>query len=285
MKLNVKFLLAGAVIFFMGWQQVSAQDDAAGKDKDLPSAESILKTYVNNTGGVEKYRAIKSQQATGTMSVPSQNISGTVSVISEVPNKVAVKVEIEGIGTIESGSNGEIAWENSAIVGPRVVDNKKEAAMIMEQSNMQRIYDPTKFYKSMETVGTEEIDGTKCYKVELTTQQDEKIESYYDADSGLELKNVRTVPSQMGAITLQSYTSDYRDVDGIKTPFKVEQKLDTGMVLQVISMDKIEYNVAVPSDAFAIPEPVQELLDKKAATGTDKEAEKKTDKQPTGSGK
>jgi hypothetical protein len=280
MKISIKFLLAAAVLVTMGWQQVGAQDDSAGKDKDLPTAESILKTYVDKTGGAEKYKAIKSQRATGTMSVPSQGISGTVSVISAVPNKVAVKVEIEGIGTIESGANGEIAWENSAIMGPRVVDNEKEAAVIMEQSNMQRVYEPSKFYKSMKTLGTEEVDGKNCYKVELTTQQDEKIESFYEVDSGLELKNVRTVQSQMGPITLASYSSDYRDTDGIKTPFKVEQKLDTGMVLQVISMDKIEFNVDVPSDAFAVPEPVQKLLDKKAA----KEAET-VNKEPAGSDK
>ncbi len=243
-----------------------------GQDKDLPTAESILKTYMEKTGGAEKYQAIKSQRATGTMTVPSQGISGKVAVISVVPNKVAVKVEIEGIGTIESGANGEFAWENSAIMGPRVIDNEKEAAVIMEQSNMERIFEPEKFYKAMETVGTEEVDGKKCYRVELTTQQDEKIESFYEVDSGLELKNVRTVQSQMGPITLQSYSSDYRDVDGIKTPFKVEQKLDTGMVLQIISMDKVEFNVDVPSDAFAIPEPVQKLIDKKAEKAADKEA-------------
>jgi len=283
MNLSIKFLLAAfAIIVAVGLHQTNAQDDSAGEDKDLPTAESILKTYVEKTGGVEKYKAIKNQRASGTMSVPSQGISGTLAVMSVSPNKVAVKVEIEGIGKIESGTNGEIAWENSAIMGPRVIDNEKEAAVVMEQSNMERIYAPNKFYKSMKTVGTEEVNGTICYKVELTTPLDDKIQSFYAVDSGLELKNIRTVQSQMGPITLHSYSSDYRDVDGIKTPFKVEQKLDSGMVLQVISIDKVEFNVDdVASDAFTPPEPVQKLLDKKAA----KEAEKAAEKEAAGADK
>lgn len=274
MKFNFRMMLAFATIVAVGFQQSSAQEE------DLPTGESILMKYVENTGGVEKYKSVKNVRIKGTMSVPAQGISGTVDITTVVPDKMAAKVEIEGIGTIENGSNGEATWENSAMMGPRLITGK-EADIAKEQSNMERIYNPAKYYKSMKTVGTEEVDGKKCYKVELITKSDDKIQSFYDVESGLELKSIRTIPSQMGPLKVHSYSSDYQEDDGIKTPHKVEQKLDTGMVLQVISMDEVNYNVEIPADAFNPPAAVKKLMDKKA----EKDAEEKAEKETAGSDK
>ena len=90
MRVDFKFVMALAAILTVGLQPVDAQEE------DLPSAESILMNYVEKTGGVDKYKSIKSSKAKGTMSVPAQGITGNIGIATVVPDKIAVNVEIEG---------------------------------------------------------------------------------------------------------------------------------------------------------------------------------------------
>jgi hypothetical protein len=66
----------------------------------------------------------------------------------------------------------------------------------------------------------------------------------------------------MGPIHAESTVEDYRDVDGLKVPFKTTQ---TGNGLTfVVTMDKMEHNVDVPKEKLALPEDVKKLLAKQA---------------------
>jgi len=266
---SLKILLAVAIMGVAGIQQSQAQDD------DLPSAESIIKNYVEKTGGIDKYKAVKNVFSSGTLSVPQQNISGTMEMTVQMPGKLSADVEIEGIGSIVQGSNGEHTWEISVIAGPRLVEGD-EAEMLTEETSMDKLVDPANFYKSMETTGVEDVDGEKCYRLVLTKKNDKKVEAYYSVESGLEVKRATDLSTQMGDVGVEIYFSDYRDVDGILTPFKTEQKMSTGVSV-VISFDKMQYNVDVDAKKFDIPDEIQKLIDKKA----DKE---KADKEKAGAG-
>ncbi len=265
---TLKILIAVAIISAVGIQQAQAQED------EFPSAESIIKNYVEKTGGIDKYKAVKNVFSSGTLSVPQQNISGTIEMTIQMPGKLSADVEIEGIGSIVQGSNGEHTWEISVIAGPRLVEGD-EAEMLTEETSMEKLLDPAKYYKSMKTTGVEDVDGEKCYKVILTKKNGKEVESYFSVESGLEVKKVMELTTQMGDVGVEIYSSDYRDVDGILTPFKSEQKMSTGMSV-VTSMDKVEYNVDVDASKFDIPDEIQKMIDKKsekekkAAAGADK---------------
>lgn len=262
MKLGMKVLLAIAAIVFGGLQQANAQDDK------LPSGEEVLKKYVDATGGEDAYKAIKSSRATGSLSVPAQGINGTLKVTTVKPNKVVADMEIEGFGGSKRVCDGERCWENSTMMGARLITGK-EADQMMKQSDMERIYNPKKFFKKMETVGVEDVNGEKCYKVDLVTTEDEEITSYYSVESGLELKSVREQQTQMGPMKIESFSTDYKKFGDLTTAMKVEQKFSNGMS-QVIAMDKVEYNVDVDEKAFEAPEAIQKLIDKAEAKKADK---------------
>ena len=234
-----------------------------GQESDtLPSADEVLQAYVKATGGVEKYKAIKSTTLTGKFSVHQAGITGDMTVLQCPPNKVRANIVLGGLGEQKQGSNGKTAWEVSTMTGPRILTGA-EAEQLMNESNLKRVYAPRDYYKSMKCVGIEDVNGEKCYKLELTKPDDTKVTDYYSIESKLVLRSDAQLVSNMGKMEITSLLSDYRDVDGIKTAFKMEQALPNGMS-QVIQIEKIEYNQKVDQQkAFELPAEIQELLDSK----------------------
>ncbi|MCH2179444.1 MAG: outer membrane lipoprotein-sorting protein [Mariniblastus sp.] len=233
---------------------------AAQEADKLPNAEEVIQDFVKVTGGVEKYKAIKSTKLTGKFSVPQAGLTGDMTIVQCPPNKVRANIVLAGLGEQKQGSNGKTAWELSTMTGPRILKDA-EAKQLMEEANFEKVLAPKDYYKDLKCVGIEEVEGEKCYKVELTKHDDTKTTDYYSIGSKLLLRTDAQLVSNMGKMEVTSIISDYRDVDGMKTAFKMEQSLPNGMS-QVIQMEKIEYNQEVDQQkTFELPAEIQELLD------------------------
>jgi zinc protease len=117
-----------------------------------------------------------------------------------------------------------------------------------------------KLYKKAECVAEEKVDGKPAYKVVLTTPEGQTRTNYYDKESGLEVKTTGTAKTQMGDVPVESLVSDYKKVDGILLPHKVQQK----MLVQemVVTLEKVEFNAKLPKDRFDVPDEIKKLVDK-----------------------
>src|SRR5882757_7574647 len=103
-----------AIAFLLALPAVWAADQA------LPKAETILDRYVEVTGGKAAYEKHTRDTMTGTISFPAQGLSGKLTRYAMAPDKEYSVVELGPIGKIESGFSNGVAWEKSAILGPRI---------------------------------------------------------------------------------------------------------------------------------------------------------------------
>src|SRR5580692_6202708 len=189
---------------------------------DMPSGESLLQRYIDKSGGAEAYAKAKNMAMSGTVEMPAQNISGTVSIFEE-GEKSYTAMDFAGIGKIEGGFDGETAWENSALQGPRVLegDEKVDAKRAATLSLITAWHD---VYKEARTVGPEDIDGKPAWKVEMTPKEGKPETFYFDRDSGLLVRISAVHSTPLGNIAAESTMSDFRPVDGILTPFVLTEK-------------------------------------------------------------
>ena len=67
----------------------------------------------------------------------------------------------------------------------------------------------------------------------------------------------------MGEVPIEVIPADFKEVDGIKMPFKATQKVLTQEI--VIKFDTVEQNVDLPKDTFALPAEIKALVDKAKA--------------------
>lgn len=262
----VLFAVAGAL---------AAPSVARAQSGDLPKAEALIERYIEVTGGKAAYEKLKSRIAKGSLEMAAQGVKGTLTIYQAAPNKMYTQTEITGIGGSEEGCDGEIAWEKSTMMGPRLKTGD-EKALALRGAVFNAELHWRKFYKKAETVGIEDVNGKPAYKVEMTPNEGKTEIQFYDKESGLVVKSMSVLPTQMGDIPVESYMSDYREVDGVKMSHKLTQKL--AMQEVVVTMEKIEHNKDIPASRFELPPEIKALFEKSKG-GDAKPAEKKEDKK------
>jgi hypothetical protein len=243
-----------ALIGLLGCLAARAADDA------LPKAETILDHYVEATGGRAAYQKRKSEVTSGTLEFAAQGLRGTLTRYSADPDKTYSAMELDGVGRIESGTGGGVAWEKSALLGPRLKSGEeKNQAFRMDAFNAPLVW--RKLYTKAETAGVETIGGEACYKVVLTPAEGTHATTmYFQKSSGLLVKTTLVAVNQMGEIPVESSVSDYKNFDGVLVPTKLIER--AGGQEFTITLQSVKSNVEIPADRFEPPAEIQALLNK-----------------------
>lgn len=226
-------------------------------DETLPKAESILDRSVELTGGKAAYEKIHNAVEKGSFELPAQGIHGTATIYAAEPDKNYVVIEIEGLGKIESGASGGVAWENSVVQGPHLKtgDEKAEA---LHGATFNAPANWRKMFTKAETTGTETVGEHECYVVTLTPTVGKPLTQDYDKKSGLLIKSVATRTSAMGEITVEILYSDYRKDEGLLSPHTLTNKV-AGQEF-VIAINSTAYNTELPPNIFDIPADIKALM-------------------------
>ena len=180
----------------------------------LPSAESVLDRYVEVTGGKPAYERRKSEIAHGTLEYPAQGVKGAITRWETDSDNYYATLDIPGIGKIEMGVTDGVAWENSAVMGPRVKkDQEKEQAI--REASMNATLNWRKLFPKVELAGSEVVNGEECYKVVMTPATGHAEIMYFQKKSGLAVKTTTVASSPMGEIPVEVLVSDYKNFGGV----------------------------------------------------------------------
>jgi len=226
---------------------------------DLPRGESLLDRFVEVTGGKQAYAARKNEIARGTMEFAAMGLKGTV--VRYIADKGAYRASIElpGIGPMEMGFKDGVAWQDSVLTGPRVLDGA-EKAEAQKDATLDAEYHWRDLYSKAETTGEEAVNGEDSYVVMMTPKGDDPERWYFSQQSGLLLKISTVTTTQQGDVPVEIYYSDYKDFGGVRKPTKETQKVG-GQEITLV-MESIEANVEIPDARFDLPPGVVALLAK-----------------------
>jgi hypothetical protein len=244
-KLAVSILLSSITLF--------AADEA------LPKAETILDRYVEAIGGKAVLEKHRSEVMHGTIEVVGRGVKGTMTVYQAAPDKELAIIDFEGIGKIQSGSNGEVAWESSAMQGPRLKDGTEKADAFRDGTFNSPLY-WRKLYTKVETTGVEKVGDHDTYKVVMTPKEGKPTTHFYDKTTGLLVKTQATRITPNGEISAEAYADDYRKEGDMIVPHKLTNKV-AGNELQIL-VSSMEFNADLPKDRFDLPDDIQALVKK-----------------------
>jgi hypothetical protein len=79
------------------------------------------------------------------------------------------------------------------------------------------------------------------------------VNFYFDQGSGLLVRSVRWNRTPVGTVPAQMDFSDYRDVSGVKIPFKIVITWTDGQ--NTIALNQVQANVPIDAAKFATPKP------------------------------
>lgn len=229
--------------------------------RGLPSAESILDRYVEVTGGKAAYQKHSSEIMMGTIAFPEQGLSGRLTRYAMAPEQEYSVVELGPIGKIESGVVNGVAWEKSAILGPRIKsgDEKDQA---LREAAFNAAVEWRKLFPKAVTTGKDTINGEECYKVTLTPATGKPENQFYSVKTGLLLKTTATAISPMGEVAVEVDVSDYKNFGGVLFPTKSKQKAG-GQELD-IAVASVSLDEPIPPQYFELPADVKAVVEKAA---------------------
>ena len=224
---------------------------------DLPKAEALLDRYVEVTGGRKNYEKRTTEYMSGIVEIPGAGVKGKVEMWAEAPGSRVEVIEIDGVGRMESGTDGVIAWENSAIMGPRLRSGVELRYHIREAIFNAPIH-WRKVYKSAETVGVEKVEGADSYRVLMTPLEGKPETWYFDQKTNYVVKMLRASITTMGEVNGEYLMKDYKEMDGLIIPATLIQKA-AGQEI-VVRFETVQPNVKMTRDRFTPPAEVKQLM-------------------------
>jgi len=231
----------------------------AAAGQALPTGDAVLTRYVEAMGGVAAFDAIRNRVTHARMEIAATNVALALTIYAAAPADLFTLVESEATGRVESGVSGGVAWERSAIRGPGVKDGA-ERDDALRDAIFDRLANWREHLKSAQCVGITDVNGLPAYRVVVTPKSGSPQTMYFDKDSGLLVRAETTVTSAAGSIPVTAEPGDYRRVDGILVPFR--SRMTVMGQERIVTVEKVEHNVAMPSDRFSLPEEIKALVKK-----------------------
>lgn len=216
----------------------------------MPSVDEILAKYVQAVGGRQANEKIKSRTAKGTVELSPMGLKGTIESYAVAPNKSYAKVSLAGVGDFFDGFDGTTAWMINPLQGSRDKQGE-ELAQSKIANNFNRELNLAKFYTKMEVKGIEKVGADDAYVV-VATPGDLPAETFYfDTKSGLLVREDTTAVSPEGKMQGKTFLEDYREVDGVKIPFRTRTVLPQYELITTLT--EVKNNVAVEDSKFTKP--------------------------------
>ncbi|MDX1931683.1 MAG: hypothetical protein SFU56_03680 [Capsulimonadales bacterium] len=247
MKRNLSIVLC-----FVAASSASAQKTPATGSAAKPSISpaAVLDRYVEVTGGKAAYARLKTIVMKGTIAVTAQNLKGTVDVRAKAPNKFYTVQEIKDVTKTTMAFDGKRGWSKNNLQGLRDITGS-ELQQLKDQALFNSSVRWRELYPKVEMIGIRKVDGKDTYAIRLTPKVGKPTVQYHDTKTFLIVRTDSVQESPQGTLPVESYLSDYRAVDGVKTPFRVRSRVAAAEIITEIT--EVRNNVPVPDSLFVKP--------------------------------
>jgi hypothetical protein len=222
---------------------------AAGEKlpENLPTVDQLIHHYVEALGGAAAIEKITSLVERGTTTVGGRSIR--IEVFDQNPYK-QVLVRHMPAGDSVTVFNGHEGW--SRVPGHPVRDMHGadlDAAKI--DADLHFPLHIKQIFAELRVEYPERVGEREVYVISCTNVGQPPVKLYFDEQSGVLLRLVRYAPSPLGLVPTQIDYTDYRDVGGVKTPFRwVVAQPDGSTTTQ---LEQIQQNVPIDDAKFAKP--------------------------------
>ena len=220
-----------------------------------PMPAVILDKYLAAVGGAQKVAALTSFTAQGTAVGygPESAEERKVEFYAKAPNQLTTIIHT-GNGDITRVNNGVNAWLAETLrpvdvlpLAGKDLEGAKVDAMLFFPANIKNVL--TKMRVGFPTV----IDDQDVNLVQGNTPSGAVVSLYFDDKTGLLRRMLRYVDSPVGPLLTQWDYENYKDVNGVKMPYKVTHTWLDGR--EIMDLTQIRANVAIPDSRFAKPSP------------------------------
>jgi hypothetical protein len=227
-----------------------------GAKAQAKTADEVWERALAAQGGREAMAKHRVMHIVGRLEIPAQGVAGELETWRRRPNFNRTRIAFGGLGTIESGFDGSVAWSMNPSTGPRVLEGDERATA--EQDALWTD-DPT-LVRARTLVGDTTFEGKPCVALRVVTKSGEERTSCYDPATGMPMGSTFRRRTGGMDVVITVMVSDFRDVDGMKLAFRTVQRV--GPLEQVIVLERAEFDTTVPPAVLELPAEIRALISK-----------------------
>jgi predicted O-methyltransferase YrrM len=224
--------------------QVFISGKRAATYESLPALERIVETYLAALGGRDAIARLTTRSAAGSL---IHDLSWKEPPREVVPFQASAETPDSWVVVFGSGRDVHAEGFNG-INGWRQTPDRIETVRRPDWSRLGWILNPQgplqikEFFPGLVLREMKKLEGRDVYLVDPTLMEQPNRELYFDLESGLLV--------QMGPY---GRLEDYRDVDGVKFPFRILMSRKGGS--STLAFEDVEQNVSVDQAQFSEPDP------------------------------
>ncbi len=236
---------------------LEAVNDGSQNLSKLPTADQLIDKYVQALGGAAAVQKVTSQAEQGTANVGGHELP--IDIFDKSPDKRISLMHLSG-GDSVTAYNGIEGWMASPGRPLRDMNGSDlEAAKL--DADLHFATDIKQIFSELHVEHEEKIGDQATYVIFALRKGQPPVQLYFDEQSGLLLRELRYSESLLGLNPTRIDYSDYRDVNGVKTPFRWTIARPGGRF--TIQLDKVTQNVPIDDEKFVKPPPMPPPSDKK----------------------
>jgi hypothetical protein len=283
----LRYASLALAVFAFSCIAIQAQDPA-----------KIVDQYVKAAGGSRVLSKIQTETLEGTFTNPADGKPSTYTLSLKLPNRYYCEFVLGDKNLIEA-YNGKSAWhqttsgEISTLLGQQ--GQQLEAAALYYNA---RFLNLKKSKLALSLIGHAQVRGKDALQVEVSTTNGVKREAFFDAQTHLVVKESGLIAGlgtglvgessggvkesagavkESGGGEEEIFYDDYRSVDGVQIPHKIE--LHRGADIYSINITRTTVNGTIGERTFDFPKKLQvQLPDLKALFKEIDENQKVADK-------
>jgi len=216
-----------------------------------PSADEIFAKFIQALGGAQRLAGVTSFVAKGTYNGYDTEFEDVpIEIYAKAPGLRSTVIHLRSGDSITSfdGRNGWIDEADKPVPLIQLtggeLDGARVDASIAFPATLAQV-------RATWRVGNTGIDDRRVFIVEGTGGYPQPVKLYFDRDSGLLVRQVRYVQLRIGRVPAQFDYDDYREVAGVKIPFKVVATWVDGR--STTKLMEVQANVPIDGSRFARP--------------------------------
>jgi outer membrane lipoprotein-sorting protein len=232
---------------------------ACTRTASAQNVDDIIEKSLTAQGGRAAIARITSRSTKGSIVVtsPGGNLPGTIEVLNQAPNKVrtVLNLDLTSVGagslTVDQRFDGTSAYAMDSMRG-----NSEMTGDRLETLRNAAFPSPFLGYKDRGTTilltSRDKVGDKEAYVLIVTPASGPASRVWINAESYLPMKASTTINTpETGPIEQVNEFADYRDVDGVKVPYKLT--VTSAVQSYTMTVTSVEQNVKIDPVLFAKP--------------------------------
>jgi len=218
-----------------------------GRGPQGPTPDQIIEKYVTALGGADAIKKVNSRVMIGKIQTRGQE--SPIELLTKAPNK-RISINKTQNGESITAFDGKVGWLGNPGRPAREMGTVETDAAGLD-AEMQLALRLKEIFRQFRPGRPEKIGDTEVVVLNAQRPNLPPVRLYFDAKTGLLVRMVRLANTAVGRNPTQIDYADYREVDGVKMPFRWTLSRPNNRF--TIQLSEVKQNVPIEDSRFTKP--------------------------------